>query len=64
VAIATVLKVGGMARNGRIAEQLGMEALTGVSRCTSEYLRGDPNDALLESIENHRKIKSLTPLIA
>jgi len=49
VAIATVLKVGEMAGNGWIAEQLGMEALTGVNRYTCECPRGDPSDALLES---------------
>jgi len=45
VAIATVLKVREMARNGWIAEQLGMGALTGVSRYTSECLRGDRSEA-------------------
>lgn len=45
VAIATVLKVKEMARNGWIAEKLGMGTLTGVSRYTSECLRGERSEA-------------------
>lgn len=45
VAIATVLKTEVMARNGWIAEQLGMGTLTGVSRYASECLRGDRIEA-------------------
>lgn len=45
VAIATVLKVREMARNGWIAEQLGMGTLTGVSRYTSECLQGHRSEA-------------------
>lgn len=45
VAIATVLKVREMARNGWIAEQLGMGTLTGVSRYTAECLRGEREEA-------------------